>query len=187
MFIKLLITFFTLFALHSCSWITDFYMLNSSKDPVVVTFKMPIDSGKTTPYLEKLKVENPSIYQKIKPAFCPLEKEIESGKYPEVCNKNFVNCRVLNSEEYKFDKKECSLELNLESNQAVKLFSICCSYTGVKDDNESKDINQSDEGDTMNLTIKSAYGITQYKGVNMMRAFKKREKTRYVLEHKGVK
>lgn len=181
---RILIPLFILFLLQSCSWITDFYVLNSSKSPIVITFKQP-KSPETTPYLEKLKAKNPELYQKIKSTQCPLEKDIKNGKYPEICDEEFKNCRTLNPTEYKFDREECSVELTLESNQAVKLFSICCSYTGFKDEKEDiKNISQSAEEDTISLTIKSFTITTQYKGIDLVRAFKKQKKTRYVLKYK---
>ncbi|WP_051345833.1 hypothetical protein [Thermodesulfovibrio yellowstonii] len=181
---KFLIPLFILFLLQSCSWITDFYVLNSSKSPIVITFKQP-KSPETTPYLEKLKAKSLELYQKMKPTPCPLEKDIKNGKYSEICDEDFKNCRTLNPTEYKFDREECSLELTLESNQAVKLFSICCSYTGVIDEKEDiKNISQSAEGDTISLTIKSFASTTQYKGIELMRAFEKQKKTRYVLKYK---
>jgi len=65
-------------------------VLNSSKSPIVITFKQP-KSPETTPYLEKLKVKNPELYQKIKLTPCPLEKDIKNGKYPEICDEDFKN------------------------------------------------------------------------------------------------
>lgn len=181
---RILTILFILFFLQSCSWITDFYVLNSSKNPIVVTFKQP-KAPETTLYLEKLKAENPELYKKLKPKPCPLERDIENGKYPEVCDKNLENCRILSPEEYRFNKDECSIELTLEKNQAVKIFSICCSYTGVSEDKQSnKKSSQHAEEDTFTLTIKSASGLIQYKGIELMKAFKKKENTKYVLEYK---
>lgn len=114
-------------------------MLNSSKSSIVITFKQS-KSPETTSYLEKLKAKNPELYQKIKSTQCPLEKDIKNGKYPEICDEEFKNYRTLNPTEYKFNKEECSLNLYLDSNQAFKLFSIYCSYTGFKDEKEASKI-----------------------------------------------
>jgi len=181
---KIFTIFFILFLLNSCSWITNFYVLNSSNSPILVIFKHPKKTVSTTPYLERLKAENPSRYKKLKPTPCEIEKDIKIGKYPEICDEDLKNCRVLNPEEYKFDKDECSIELTLETNQAVELFRICCSYKGVKEEEEGdENIGKKADENTFTLTIKSPAGTTQYKGIELMRAFKKKEKTKYVLRY----
>lgn len=181
---KVLIFLVSLFFIQSCSWITNFYVLNKSNEPILVVFKHP-RRPETTPYLEKIKSEKPELYQKIKPTPCPIKENIEIGKYPEICDEGFKNCKVLSSNEFKFNEEECSLELTLESSKSVKLFDICCSYTGVKENSSSDDSDRGQKKDdnAFELTIKSTHGTIYYKGIKLLRGFKKKNKTTYILEY----
>jgi len=78
------LTSFTIFLILSCSLKTDFFVLNSSKNSLLINFKYPVDFTKTTPYLEKLKRENPELYEKIKRTPCKFEKEIKNGWFPMI-------------------------------------------------------------------------------------------------------
>lgn len=182
---KILIILVSLLFIQSCSWITNFYVLNKSTEPILIVFKHP-KRPETTPYLEKIKSEKPELYQKIKPTPCPLKKNIENGKYPEVCDEDFKNCKVLSGNEFKFNEEACSIELTLESSKSVKLFDICCSYTGTKKDTVSNDSNkyQKSDDNEYKLIIKNTHGIIHYKGIDLLKAFEKKERTKYFLEYK---
>ncbi|BCB96034.1 lipoprotein [Dissulfurispira thermophila] len=161
-------------------------MLNSSKDQIVVTFKYPVEIERTTPYLERLKIENPKLYEATKPTPCKFEKEIKNRWFPKICDENLENCRLLQSNEFIYNQDECFVEIHLKPSQSIKLFEICCNYTGTP---EEKDNGRSiaDVINVMSLTIKSPDETKVYKGIKLMRAFKKIDKTKYVIEYKGDK
>lgn len=75
----------------------------------------------------------------------------------------------------------------MESGKSVKLFDICCSYTVVKEDtaSEDSDIKQEKDSNAYELTIKSANETIHYKGIKLLRAFKKKDETTYILKHEG--
>lgn len=101
---KILIILVSLIFIQSCSWITGFYVLNKSNGPILIVYKHPKRS-ETTPYLEKLKKENPERYERIKKPACPLEMEIANKRLPMICNEELEDCRVLNPDEYHLIKK----------------------------------------------------------------------------------
>ncbi|WP_353683654.1 hypothetical protein V4D30_07165 [Thermodesulfovibrio sp. 3907-1M] len=185
---KVFVTILLMFFLQSCSWTTEFFVLNSSKDQIVVTFKYPVEPERTTPYLERLKKKNPELYEKIKPTPCKFEKEIKNNCFPKICDENFENCRLLQSDEFIYNQDECFVEVVLKPNQSIKLFEICCSYTGTAEETaKEKDDGKSiaDAINVMSLAIKSSDETEVYKGIKLMRAFKKIDKTLYVIEYKG--
>lgn len=79
------------------------------------------------------------------------------------------------------------LNKSTEGGKSVKLFDICCSYTGVKEDtvSEDSDIKQEDDSNAYELTIKSAHETIHTKGIKLLRAFKKKDKTTNILKHEG--
>ena len=105
---KILIFVLVLF-FQSCSWVTDFYIVNRSGKDIVIT------------YFNK-QSKNPS-NQEIK---CFLEQ-------PMVCKEDDIQtgkCRTLKPDEYSYDKEKCTMELTLAPGDAVKIDRACCSYTG---------------------------------------------------------
>lgn len=143
-------------------------MLNNSQETVLITFKHP-KRPETTAYLEKLKIENPELYKIMKKPACPLEMEISNKRYPLLCNEEIENCSVLNPNEFKFNKDKCSIDLTLESGRVVKLFDICCTYTGVKEDKRQKNnkVNYEQADDNIYaITIKSPHATFIIKGLN---------------------
>jgi len=154
---KLLIIFITLasvISLVSCSWLTSFYVVNKSDNPIVLTYR----------YKQ---------YQNLKPdaPACDESKEIST------CKEEGGNCRSLRPEEYKYDKDKCEMELTLAPGEAVKVAKICCTYTGPDERFEGRFA-------IGEFTIKTPRGLVRYEGFELLKAFKKRDKTMYVLEYR---
>lgn len=106
---KRLIIFILALLLQSCSWITDFYIVNKSGKKITLV------------YFDK-QLKNPTTQEII----CRLPK-------PEGCKERDIQtkrCRTLNPDEYSYDKEKCTIELTLASGDAVKIDTACCSYTG---------------------------------------------------------
>ncbi|GAQ94696.1 hypothetical protein TAGGR_1881 [Thermodesulfovibrio aggregans] len=176
---KNFLTSLTIFLILSCSWKTDFFVLNSSKNSVLINFKYSVDSTKTTPYLEKLKREKPELYEKIKRTPCKFEKEIKNGWFPMLCDENLENCSLLQADEFIYNQDECFIEVTLKPKQSIKLFEICCNYTGPEEEketekNDSKSVAK--DSNVITLTIKSPDETKVYKGIKLMRAFEKIDK-----------
>lgn len=106
---RLNMIFVLAFFLQSCSWVTDFYIVNRSDKPIVITY---LNKQSATPGRQEIK--------------CSLEK-------PIVCKKEDIKterCRILKPDEYDYDKDNCMIKLTLSPGDAVKIGRACCSYTG---------------------------------------------------------
>ena len=151
----MLITFALVLSLVSCSWLTSFYVANKSDKPIVVTYRYK-------------QYKNPKTQETI----CYFE---ESKELPRVCKED--DCRTLQPDEYRYDKDKCELEVTLAPGEAIKVAKICCTYTGP----DERFAHRFDVGE---LTIKTPSGLIRYDGFELLKTFKKKDDTLYVLEYR---
>jgi len=171
--LKRLITFMTfiiVLSLPSCSWITSFYVVNKSEVPITIAVK----------YRKIEKPKQPAPTPEIEKDWEKLEKKacwyIGEQKEISIC-KEGGECRTLQYGEYKYDKEKCELEVTLAPMESIKVAEICCTYTGP----EERFVHRLD---ALELTIKAPGGSIRYEGFELLKAFKKKDNTKYVLEYK---
>jgi len=128
--------------------------------------------------IERLK--HPAPTPEIEKNWDELEKKacryIGEQKEISIC-KEGGECRTLQPDEYKYDKEKCELEVALAPGESIKVAQICCAYTGP----DEKFANRLD---ALELTIKTHGGLIRYEGFGLLKAFKKKDRTAYVLEYK---
>jgi len=105
---KFMVVFLVLF-LQSCSWVTDFYIVNKSGKQIIITY---FNKQSKNPGSQEIKC-----FLK-QPIVCK-EEDIQTGR-----------CRALKPDEYSYDEEKCTMELTLAPGDAVKIDRACCSYTG---------------------------------------------------------
>lgn len=163
-------TFIIVLSLSSCSWITSFYVVNKSEVPITITVK----------YMKYEKAKTPAPNPKIEKAREELEKKaclyIGEQKEISVC-KEGGECRILQPEEYKYDKENCEFEVTLAPEESIKVAKICCTYTGPEE-------RLTNRFGAQELAINTPNGLIRYEGFELLKAFKKKDKTKYVLEYK---
>lgn len=95
--------------LQSCSWVTDFYIVNRSDKHIIITY---FDKQSKNPSSQEIKCffEQPIVCK---------EEDMKTGK-----------CRTLKPDEYSYNQEKCTIELTLAPGDAVKIDRACCSYTG---------------------------------------------------------
>jgi len=163
-------TFAFVLSLVSCSWITSFYVVNKSEVPITITVK----------YRKIEKPNRPAPTPKVEKDWEELEKKscwyIGEQKEISIC-KEWGDCRTLQPDEYKYDKEKCEFEVTLAPGESIEIAKICCTYTGPEE-------RFAHRLDAMELTIKAPGGLIKYEGFELLNAFKKKDKTKYVLEYK---
>jgi len=157
--------------LSSCSWITSFYVVNKSDVPVTITVK----------YRKIEKPNYPAPTLKVEKDWEELEKKscwyIGQQKEISIC-KEGGECRTLRPDEYKYDKETCEFEVALAPGESIEIAKICCTYTGPE-----KTVERFHQRlDALELTIRTPGGLIRYEGFELLNAFKKKDKTKYVLE-----
>ncbi|AEH22910.1 hypothetical protein TOPB45_0810 [Thermodesulfobacterium geofontis OPF15] len=85
-------------------------------------------------------------------------------------------CRTLQPDKYKYDKEKCELEVTLAPGESIKVAEICCSYTGPEK-------RFADKLNVEELNINTPGGLIKYEGFELLKIFKKKDKTKYVLEY----
>jgi hypothetical protein len=163
-------TFIIVLSLSSCSWITSFYVVNKSEMPITIAVK----------YRKIEKPKQPAPTPKVEKDWEELEKKacwyIGFKKEIYIC-KEGGECRTLQPDEYKYDKEKCELEVTLAPGESIKVAEICCSYTGP----EKRFAHRLNAEE---LNIKTPGGLIKYEGFELLKAFKKKDKTKYVLEYR---
>jgi len=141
--------------LQSCSWVTDFYIVNKSGKQVIITY---FNKQSKNPGSQEIKcfLNQPMVCK---------EEDIQTGK-----------CRTLKPDEYSYDEKKCTMELTLAPGDAVKIDRACCSYTGPEYSAGLARLGS--------LIIKTSEGSIRYDGIELLKAFEKVNKTLYVLNYK---
>jgi hypothetical protein len=156
--------------LPSCSWITSFYVVNKSDVPITITVK----------YRKIEKPKQPAPTPEIEKRWEELEKKscwyIGEQKEIYIC-KEGGDCRTLQPDEYKYDKETCEFEVALAPGESIEIAKICCTYTGPEE-------RFANGLDAVELTIKAPGGLIKYEGFELLKAFKKKDKTKYVLEYR---
>lgn len=146
--------------LFSCSWLTDFVVMNGSDAPIELNYRFKLIKDKNgLPTCPGLKFfGGPEI---------PKNGEYKGSKTYWV---------ALSSERYQYSESECAVTLTLEPDQIIKIGSIP-TYTGHK----------SGRGDFLGveqLTLKTKDGLITYSGLELVRRFKKKADILYILEYK---
>ena len=166
-------TFAFILFLSSCSWITSFYVINKSDVPITITVK----------YKKIEKPNYPAPTPKVEKDLEELEKKscwyIGEQKEISIC-KEGGECRTLRPDEYKYDKEICEFEVALAPGESIMVGKKCCTYTGTE-----KTVERFHQRlDAVELTIRTPGGLIRYEGFELLNAFKKKDKTKYVLEYK---
>jgi len=111
--------------LSSCSWITNFYVVNKSDVPITITVK----------YRKIEKPNRPAPKPEIEKRWEELEKKscwyIGEQKEISIC-KEGGECRTLQPDEYRYDKETCEFEITLAPGESIMFGKKCCTYTGTE-------------------------------------------------------
>ena len=159
--------------LSSCSWITSFYVVNKSEMPITIAVK----------YRKIEKPNRPAPTPEIEKDWEELEKKscwyIGEQKEISIC-KEGGECRTLQPDEYRYYKETCEFEVTLAAGESIRVEKKCCTYTGTE-----KTVERFNKRlDAIELTIKTPGGLIRYEGFEVLNAFKKKDKTKYILEYK---
>jgi len=112
-------------------------------------------------------------------AQCDLisQRDNRSFEPPKICygGDDLENCRTLKPEEYVYNKDNCSIEVRLVPGESVKVDTLCCSYTGEGEQSRRTHLGE--------LTIKTPKGLIKYTEAEILKAFKEKDKTKYILSY----
>ena len=163
-------TFIIALFLLSCSWTTSFYVVNKSEMPITIAVK----------YRKIEKPKQPTPTPEVEKRWEELEKKscwyIGYKKEIYIC-KEGGECRTLQPDEYKYDKEKCEFEVTLAPGELIKVAEMCCSYTGPEK-------RFADKLNVEELNINTPGGLLKYEGFELLKIFKKKDKTEYVLEYR---
>jgi hypothetical protein len=159
---KLLILVAAVSLLSSCSYLSCFFIVNKSDQPIEVIYRFKQYEQRDT----HIKT-------------CIFEHSDES---PKICKtKTFWkgpsdDCRALRQDEYIYDKGKCEIRLILPPYQTVKVW-FTSNFGGSKED-------YFEEFALGFLALRTPEGLIQYEGKELLKAFKRESDRNYFLYYK---
>ena len=148
---RLLITIASVATLFSCSWMSDFFIVNKSDQPIEIIYRFKQYEHRDT-----------------HAATCIFEY---SNEVPKICEIETFwsgpsdDCRVLRQDEYKYDKENCEIKLILPPYHSIKVWDTS-NFTGSMKE-------RFDEFELGSLTLRTAGGLIQYQAIELFKAFKR--------------
>ncbi len=155
---KLLVIIVPILFLSSCSWITDFFVANKSDKAIELTFR----------YKQYGATHTCSFKQSDETLVLTAMDKLDSDSRD--------SWRKLQPNEYVYDNDKCEIRITLSPDHAIRVCRMG-TYTGNAE-------NRLHFFELSYLWIQRSDGRIQYEGLDLLKAFKKKSDTLYILMYR---